>query len=135
MTKKGYLKHKHVIDWFYNQPEGESVVYELKKTGKWSKTANPEFSYLYDYLINDEYIELRKAIYDGKNIEFFDIGTKKWYENKIEDPNCIFICDVEKYRIKKEIKYPVYKKNQDVIAKFINQRRKTPEFIRGDIRR
>ena len=123
MTREAYKKHKDVMEWFYSQPEQEtSILVRDKENDSWYAINNPSFAEKYDYLINDEYVELRKAIYEGKSIEFLDMHTNKWCESITQNPNCIFVHEVKRYRVKKEIEYPVYRKNDFMIVKFINER-------------
>ena len=130
MTREAYKKHKNVMEWFYIQPEQTTyILVRDKENDSWYSINNPSFAEKDDYLINDAYVELRKAIYEGKSIEFLDMHTNKWSESITQNPNCIFVHEVKRYRVKKEIKYPVYKKNQDVIAKFINEERMKPVFL------
>jgi len=60
MTREQYLKHKKVMDWFYNQPEGTEVWY--KNDNEWAEVRHPTWFLGNTYVINDKYAELRKEI-------------------------------------------------------------------------
>ena len=124
MTRAGYKKHFKVIDWFYKQPEGTTVLEKNRILEIWKEVEDPIFSVDNDYLINDEYIDLRKAIYEGKTVECVDFYTGKWVAISIDDsldPNIIFTYSVVAYRIKPDIKFPTYKKNDFMVVKFVNE--------------
>ena len=100
MTRAGYQKHKDVIDWFYTNRNKSPVL--INKYGEWVETDDPDFSEDDDYLINDDYVEIRKAIYKGKKIEYHDIDYNKWRDLNLTDPNRFFIYISYRYRIKEE---------------------------------
>ena len=120
MTKEGYLKHKEVIDWFYSQEGTTCILIRDTENNRWLKTNCPTFSVNEDYLINDEYVEFRKAIYDGKEIEAKDVNKDSWITMIIKDPNEKFYWYSSMYRIKED-KFPIYKKNNFMVVKFVNE--------------
>ena len=129
MTREAYKKHKKVINWFYNQPEGTKVLEKNRILETWKELEDPIFSVENDYLINDEYVELRKAIYNGKEIESFDVIDSKWKLSKVTNPNIDFSLKLKHYRISQKNTYPVFKKNDFMIVKFINKEKSKIVFI------
>ena len=97
MFSRSYRKHKSVIDWFYNSPTGSTVL--LKKGGKWIVTSAPSFSFEEDYLINDEYIKVRLALHEGKEVKIYDKETDYLEPLYNKDPNQMFYYKPEDYRI------------------------------------
>ena len=132
MTRAGYKKHFRVIDWFYNQPEGTTVLEKNRILEIWKEVEDPIFSVENDYLINDGYVEFRKAIYEGKIVECISSATGKWipinfgdsYPNfsGFNEPNIAFICPIDAYRVKQDIEFPIYKKNDFMVVKFVNEK-------------
>ena len=106
MTREGYRKHKLVIDWFYNQPKDATVLYKTKSDIYWVKTDNPKFFYENEYIINDEYVELRKVICEGKVIEVKNTVRNKWDTLADINPNESFYYPIGMYRIKKRSRVP-----------------------------
>ena len=136
MTREGYRKHKLVIDWFYNQPKSATVLYKTKSDNYWAETDNPKFFYENEYLINDEYVEFRKAICEGRIVECVALNTGKWIpinsgnsDIVFNDPNMKFTRSIAAYRVKPEIKYPVFKRDDTMVVKFINDHTMVPVFV------
>ena len=127
MTKAGYKKHKIVIDWFYEQPDTTCVLVRNKDTNQWLGTNCPTFSENDDYLINDEYSEIRKAIYEGKEIEM--LGRSGWTSVKYDEPNTKFTCIREALRVNPKLKSPVIKKDKNMIVKFTSEHTFTIVFV------
>ena len=121
MTREGYKKHKLVIDWFYMQEGPTCVLIKDKESNRWLKTNCPTFSAENDYLINDKYVEFRKVIYEGKEIEVKDVNKDSWITMIIKDPNEKFYWYRNMYRIKED-KFPISKKNDFMVVKFINKK-------------
>jgi len=108
MTRKQYIKHKEIIDWFYNQPEGTTIW--SKNDNEWTEVKHPAWFLGNTYIINDEYSELRKAIIDGETVQW-----EQTENNWIDLPKDYDFIKAEKngttikeYRIKpKEPKFKV----------------------------
>jgi len=106
MTKEQYLKHKEVMDWFYNQPKGTKVWLKYADTNNWNLVLYPEWFETTEYIIDDEYTEFRKALLDGKQVQW-----EQTEDTWINIPsNYDFIeaeqngAAVEEYRIKPKFK-------------------------------
>ena len=98
MTKRGYKKHRLVIDWFYNSPAGSTVL--LKKGNKWIATSAPSFCSLKDeYIINDKYVAIRLALYEGKEVKVYDKEVDYLEPLYNKEPNQMFYYDAKDYRI------------------------------------
>jgi len=102
MTREQYLKHKEVMDQFYHQPECTAIW--CKNCSGWVKTTRPSWFLESTYVINDKYIDLRKAVVDGETIQW-----EQTENNWIDLPkNYDFIkaeengATIEEYRIKPE---------------------------------
>ena len=103
MTREQYQKHKEAIQWFYEQPQG-TKIWE-NKFGEWELTTVPLFDTVYDYAINDEYAEFRKAIVDGKQVEskveYFTGGSSSDENRQWKlDTSGKFVHNPKYYRIK-----------------------------------
>ena len=128
MTKKGYKKHKKVIDWFYMQESTTCVLTKDKENNKWIKTNCPTFSEDEEYLINDEYVDFRNAIYMGRTLELKEAQTNEWIPVLINDPNEKFEYHSDMYRVEEDT-YPIYKKNDFMVVKFTNEIKREVVFV------
>lgn len=74
MTREQYLKHKDVMEWFYAE-EGRTVLlgFDSFKGVRWSCTDTPQWSKDDIYIPNDKYVEFRKALVEGKIVEFQNV--------------------------------------------------------------
>ena len=124
MTREAYKKHKEAIEWFYAQPEGTKIWCKKAKTD-WFLVSCPTWDEENTYVINDKYAELRKAIADGKIIQYFSDG---WYD-LYRDYNGYFVGDITRYKIKPETKFPIYKKNDFMVIEFLKENEFIIEFI------
>ena len=120
MTKAEYKKHKKVIEWFYMQEDTVCVLVRDKERKEWIETNYPTFTEDNEYLINDEYIDFRNAIYMGRTLELKEAQTNEWIPVLINDPNEKFVYHSDMYRVEEDT-YPVYKKNDFMVVKFINK--------------
>ena len=102
MNKELIKKYKKEFDHWLN---GGTLLCtnDLKE---WSYIVNPTFQ---DdnliYIINDEYVEFRKALYEGKTIQHISATTGEWVDfNKGFEPtpSYTFLTTPEYYRIKPE---------------------------------
>jgi len=66
MTKEQIKKHGKVIKWFCDNPEKGVWV---KISNRWEQTIEPAFNPKLIYIQNDEYVELRKALAEGKTVQ------------------------------------------------------------------
>ena len=128
MTREGYRKHKEVIDWFYSN-NNVTVLYKPKNEKNWSETDDPGFFVHYHYLINDEFVKLRKAIFEGKEIKRFNSCCNEWEDFNIKCPNGYFALSQEDYRVKEEIEFPIFKKNSFMVVKFLSKTKFEIEFV------
>jgi len=104
MTKEQVKKHGKVIKWFCdNSSKG---VYKLTSIG-WKQVFEPNFYPTDKYVQNDEYVEFRKALADGKLIQYLNGHT--WVDISI----AAFSLPVENYRIKPD--EPKFEKGDWVI--------------------
>ena len=99
MTKEQVEKHSEVIIWWLDN--ADKGVFELTFIG-WEITYSPEFYPADKYVKNDEYAEFRKALVDGKQIQYNahchpDISGV-WKRDKLLD----FHLPVANYRIKSD---------------------------------
>lgn len=102
MNKELIKKYKKEFDHWLN---GGTLLCtnDLKE---WSYIVNPTFQ---DdnliYIINDEYVEFRKALYEGKTVQHISATTGEWVNfNKGFEPtpSYTFLTTPEYYRIKPE---------------------------------
>ena len=123
MDKKFILEHRKEFDHWLNNGKllVRSCDYEDKKYSNWYESHNVYSDYelwqnsIYkpQIIINDEYVELRKALIDGKTIQFYDVVEQHetnpsldvygWRDFKSFKPNSSFTFPIDKYRIKEDI--------------------------------
>jgi len=95
-------KHGEVIQWWLSNPE-EGVYCRYNNHNEWFNTIEPTWNEYYIYVQNDEYVEFRKALADGKQIQFLQTvndaeKNPKW----IDCPNGFKFTKDITYRIKPE---------------------------------
>jgi len=106
MTAAAAAKHKEVIKWFCEYPE-KGVWIKDYNTQDWLLSKNPEFSIDLTYVQNDDYTEFRKALVDGKVLQWFNENLNIWVDYKEEDAKFFLMCK-DKYRIKPdELEYKI----------------------------
>ena len=122
MTAEEVKAHKEVIEFFLKNPE-KGLWYrrfkdpQVNKT--WMKTFTPNFYTDNTYLQNDNYSEYRKALCDGKQIQFFN-DKNYLYDTSLEANEWHNIDKITisigfgHYRIKPEYNYPLYMKSKTV---------------------
>lgn len=94
MFQKQLKKHGNVMFWWANNTE--KGVWSKLTTNKWHIILEPSFSLEYKYVQNDEYAEFRKALVDGKNVQYYVDGFTGWqYTNNFNNP----MSGPENYRI------------------------------------
>lgn len=129
MTRKAYRKHKKAMDWFFMEQNGNFILVRDTEDDIWVEVISPSFSEEYDYLINDEYVELRKAIYEGKEIELKEAQTNEWIPIFIQDPNEKFDYCRSMYRAKEKIEYPAFRKDETMVVKFLDEHTMVPVIV------
>ena len=119
MDKKFILNHRKEFDHWLNDGNLLKRTYdhEDRKYSDWYKSdimSDYELwqnsIYKPQIIIDDEYVELRKALIDGKTIQFYDIVKQHetepsldvygWRDFKSFKPNSSFTFAVDRYRIK-----------------------------------
>lgn len=130
MTKEVYVQQKSVMNWFYNQPQGATVLVR-NCHNRWINVENPNFCSDVKYVINDDFSDIRIAVYMKRKIECYNSESKSWDLFNIIDPNYNFPFSPENYRIKElgDDDYPIFKKNSAIIVKFIDAKTMIPVFI------
>jgi len=78
MTSEQANKHKEAIKWFCDNPD-KSVWRKDFHTNNWHFCRQPAFTYKDIYVQNDEYVEFRKALADGKELQYTDDNGKTWF--------------------------------------------------------
>ena len=106
MNKELIKKYKEEFDWWL---DGGSIVIYRKDTNEfWDATTmlswDPKLP-IDDivYIINDEYIEFRKALAKGKTLQHISASTGEWvdFNTGFEyTPSSAFRANIEHYRIK-----------------------------------
>ena len=128
MTREQWKEHKKAIIWFLEQPEGTEIWCRGKADDtEWILVDNPSWSTENIYVINDKFSEIRKAIADGKQIQIRKFQT--WDDLDVKDPNFEPELSINCYRIKPEIKFPIFKKNDFMVVRFENDKKYRIEFI------
>ena len=109
MSKEVIKKYKAEFDHWLD--EG-SILCRSKANlqESWNEIKEPLWLDIYLYIINDEYVEFRKAFADGKKIEFLDTVDYSW---TTWEPSVGFGSHTGGYRIKPdEPKFPCYYKEK-----------------------
>ena len=111
MNKELIKKYKEEFDYWLN---GGSLEYKVFNYG-WAVSNNVTFNWelpenIEHIVIRDEYVEFRKALAEGKKIEFLDNVDNSWtpFDDRVGFGN-----HIREYRIKPE--EPKFKKGDWVI--------------------
>jgi len=139
MNKKLIKKYKSAFDCWIR---GGKILFKFTNDTKWKSKEDIDYKdtwyknvhkiddiwnkgvdELDAIIIDDDYVELRKAIAEGKSISYWDSETEDIVEIETKDPNYIFIYDVEKYKItEKYLKigdWVIRENNEDMLFKNI----------------
>jgi len=99
--------NKLALEWYNDQNSDlQYLVYNLNdKEFKFLDDYDNDMDYV--YIIRDKYIDLRKAIIQGKKVLHRAHSDDKWKTLLNENPNTTFNCPIEEYNVKKSntIKY------------------------------
>lgn len=98
MNKDLILRYKEQFDYLLN---GGTILGRYSKNSKWESLRLEAFQDKRDFseiIINDEYVELRKALAEGKTIQIFNIHTERW----IDIDKILENTDIALYKIKPE---------------------------------
>ena len=112
-------KHKKEIERFANTEYG-TKVWTKYKDGAWTTTSFPSWHETHNYIIADEFAELRmESERTGRPIQLRN-KTGEW---KTPPYDLAFTLPLENYRLKpkeEEFKYPIYKKDNgmEFVVKF-----------------
>ena len=99
MTFEQINKHKEVIKWFCDNPD-KGVWRKDHRTNNWHFCMQPEFCYSDTYVQNDEYADFRKALADGKTIQY-KLSGDNWCD--AIDPKSLLVGgNIKNLRIKPE---------------------------------
>ena len=98
MNKKQITKHKEVIKWWINNTD-KGVWRKDTLTNDWYIDLEPSFYEDYIYVQNDQYAEFRKALIDGKTVEYSLPTTNQW---NVVDNSKQHFSNCFKYRVKPE---------------------------------
>jgi len=80
MTKEQVEKHGTVIKWFVDNPD-KGVWRKDTPTNDWYIDNTPNWYEDYTYVQNDKYAEFRKALVDGKELQYTINNGKTWFTN------------------------------------------------------
>lgn len=122
MNKTGAEKHWREIKRWVNS--NSSWVWRNKaKNCTWVKINDPSFLEEFEYVVDDEWAELRKAQIDGKQLQFNDLAGTGWIDRVLDEEYMSF-TEPEDWRIKPEIEFPIYcrSKAYNLIVKFIGRK-------------
>ena len=98
MNKELIKKYKAAFEHWLN---GGKLIHK-DEFGNWENSGDIwdlRTERIKDVIINDKYIELRKAVAKGKEIEILDIDGQ-WKDSGINSSNRAFIYPLKEYRIK-----------------------------------
>ena len=101
LNKEFLRKYKREFEWFILSDK-KSIWYKYPET-PWKQTfdtfsTNPDDWELIQIVIGDKYVELRKALVEGKTIQYYVDGFVGWVN--IESLEASLSTDIESYRIK-----------------------------------
>ena len=120
MNKELIKKYKAEFDWWVDDG---SILYKVNGSNfnerNWLPMTehNPIWEPNFTYIINDEYVEFRKAQAEGKQLQWQDNYHKVWECGFINK----FTLTLNRYRIKPdESKFPYYarEKSSGIVVKF-----------------
>jgi len=77
MTIEQVEKHKEVIKWFVDNPT-KGVWKKKTPYSEWHIDNTPNWCKDYFYVQNDKYAEFRKALVDGKELQYTEDDGKTW---------------------------------------------------------
>lgn len=90
---EAYEKHKTVIEWFYEDNNHENGVIEIDAENEYIKlTKKPKWKLDKRYVINDEYVDYRMALIEGKRVSIVDDFG---FEVPLTNPNFIIRCSTD----------------------------------------
>ncbi len=119
MNKELIKKYKKEFDYWLDNPDNLLFKSNIDKESKWRKfdDSGDDWTWTHHYndkvqiVINDEYVEFRKAIIEGKTIQYYDcvfqhelcvnLDKYDWIDLSIATSSFTF-SDKLKYRIKPE---------------------------------
>ena len=109
--------HKEIKRWA-ESPDGTKVWGKCSKDGKWYTHDNPPFWPICDYIVDDQWAELRKAQIDGRQLQMKN-AKGDWYDARL-GYDVLDYTSPESWRIKPEVEFPVYRRHKEkgCIAKF-----------------
>ena len=102
--------HSNEMHRLADAPSKTKVYY--KDTSEWKLTSNPSWVEAWVYIVADEWAEIRKAMVDGKTIEFtVSVDILKWSTidcsvDGIGTEECSLL--LSNFRIKPDVVEPVY---------------------------
>ena len=82
MTKEQLQLHSEVIKWYIDNLN-EGIWRKDHKTKNWHLARNPQFNIKDIYVQNDSYTKFRKALIDGKKLEYTDNNGKTWHTSPV----------------------------------------------------
>ena len=102
------LINKYWKEFCHWKDGGDIIAYHIRKN-EWYEPMSPFTSEVDIYIINDEYVEYRKALAEGKTIQFDSKDGKGFKDWDVD-----FSASVEDYRIKPD--EPEFKVGDYVVA-------------------
>ena len=116
------MTHSNEIKRWADSPDG-TEVWIRESDGRWWLTDNPRWIESVKYIVDDERAEYRRALADGKTIQFkrsrigsFDCGSHwvDWNSYGQQFESGVY------YRVKPEVEYPAYfrEKSTGIVVKF-----------------
>ena len=127
MTQEDAIQQLKEIERWTKAPSRTQVWYRSKKGGKWVKIDWPIWRGSLIYVIDDPFAELRKAQYDGKQLQFYCSDENRWCDQPLEEIH--FKCSTpSEWRIKPEVDYPIYLRSTIypyVIVELIDEKTET----------
>lgn len=104
------MTHKTEIKRWANCPDGTKVYFKSSNENRWSVSSTPLWKEENIYIVDDEWAELRRAIIDGKTVEF-NHSVDGW----VSTENIGF--KVENYRIKPDVAEVIYYYQYETLTK------------------
>lgn len=121
MTQGQVKKHINEMERWAKAPDGTRMWFKDGDDLDWDTTLMPFWAESCIYIVDDEWAELRKAQADGKQLQVYQ-NMVKWVDDKLSYSD-LETSTPEHWRIKPEIKFPVYRRSKitGIILKFVDR--------------
>jgi len=133
-------KHKDEICRWANSPDGTAVWYKYRGID-WTLTKNPHWSPDVNYVVYDEWAELRKAQIDGKQLQMNPTKSGPWVDKELTidnmDSGAPYMWRIKPPEVAYEWQWLYYFEHDDVIGvteAFYSTEEEARNYIAKDVK-